>query len=148
MDESEKEILHAVCDALRNDPALAGYVKSFSVGDEEASRKLFPFISVGNMECRVEPLTIGRGGYDRFWYTLTIHAGTRSLALEEAYAGEHGILQLVEDIVAVIRPNDFGVFERMVEVIDVATAFVEDSGGTDWRGTIPIHGWRRVQRTF
>jgi hypothetical protein len=45
-------IENKVLDTLKNDATLSGYVKSFTKGDINASRILFPFVALGNMRYR------------------------------------------------------------------------------------------------
>ncbi len=146
MSIDDKEILYAVKDALCNDSKLAGYVKSFAVGDMNISRKLFPFIAVGNLECNITPRTIGMRGYDMYSYKLEIRACVRSLTPGEAFGGEHGILQLCDDVAAVARTNDFGVFSFPAEVLAVSPGYKYTSGGGLWSGRVIIRGGVKVQR--
>jgi hypothetical protein len=105
-------------------------------------------LSVGNLECVISPRTIGVRGSDTYAYTLEIRAGTRSLAPGEAFGGGHGILQLCEDVVSAVRPNDFGgVFDSPVEVAGVYPGYKTDTGGSEWIGSIIIRGYRKVART-
>jgi len=142
----DKEILHAVKDALQNNPTLAGYVKSFSVGRLDAPRKVFPFLAVGNLKCRISPISLNARGCDSHEYMMEIRAGTRSLAAGVAFGGENGILQLCEDVVTAVRPNDFGVFICPAEVVGVYPGYKTGSGNMEWIGRIIIKGFRRVQR--
>ncbi len=124
MEVDDRDIKDTVIEALRSDPVVSDYVKSFSTGEMGVSRKIFPFIAVGNLECDISPRTIGWKGYDAFTYTLEIRSGTRSLVPGEAFAGERGILQLCEDIVNVVRPSDFGgIFTSPVDVLGVYPGF-------------------------
>ena len=146
MSVDDKEILHAVKDALQNDTTLAEYVKSFSVGDMNISRKLFPYLAVGNLKCKISPRSLGARGYDSYEYMMEVRLGARSLAPGVAFGGENGILQLCEDVVTAVRPNDFGVFTCPVEVVGVYPGYKTGSGNMEWIGRIIIRGYRRVQR--
>lgn len=143
----EKTILHNVLEKLKGDEKLSGYVKSFEVGDAKSARKLFPFITVRNVETRIVPRTIGRGGIDDFIYAFEIVCGTRNLTPDIACAGEHGILQLCEDVVDVTWPSYFGgTFDMPARVMGVDTSFSADLGGTEWIGAVRMEGVRVVHR--
>lgn len=146
MADGGREILHAVKSALEGDATLAGYVKSFGVGELDSARKVFPFVTVGNLECAIEPRTIGVNASDTLSYTMEIRAGVRNASPGEAFGGEQGILQLCEDVVSAVRPNDFGIFDAPVEVSGVYPGYKADSGGTEWVGSIAIRGSRKAAR--
>lgn len=115
------EIENKVLGALKNDATLSGYVKSFSQGDMNISRKLFPFIEVGNFVYREKQLLAASG---IFLYTVNIYAGTGSLAPGVAFrggsSGAKGIADLCNDIAAVIRNNRFsGAFFKPVRDVKV-----------------------------
>ena len=151
MDISEIEILKTVLKTLENDTILSGYVKSFTLGENDISRKVFPFINVGNLKYEIATLSIGKHGCDRFDYTIEITGGVKYLLPKTAFsgdgAGRKGILQLREDITKVIRPNDFGgVFWGPVEIPAAVIGYKKNTGGTDWITSILISGSRRVQK--
>jgi hypothetical protein len=148
MSTFNRDIVNAVLDALRDDPALADYVKSFTAGDQDAVKKLFPFITVANMRYSLEAQDTAN---DVYVYTVEIMAGTRSLAKGTAYEGDDsgrkGILQLCEDIVGVVRTNTFNrMFSRPVSRIRYKINNKPDSGGAVWVGIINFACERIVLR--
>jgi len=50
-------------------------VKNFSIGENDVSRKLYPFINVGNLKYDIEPLSLSKHGSDKYEYTLEITGG-------------------------------------------------------------------------
>ncbi len=146
MPSEDKNIIYAILDSLQNDPQLSSYIKKYSAGTSEISRKLFPYINVGGLQCEVSEKTLGRRGYDRYEYRFEIIAGTKSLVDEKAFSGDNGILQICDDIVNVIRPNDFGIFDFPVRILNILPFYKISNGGTDWTAQILIHGVRTVQR--
>jgi hypothetical protein len=151
MDITEIEILRTILYTLENDATLSEYVKSFTFGENDISRKMFPFINVGNVKYEVESLSIGKHGCDRFDYTIEITGGVRYLLPKTAFSGDDGgrkgIMQLREDIIKVIRPNDFsGIFWGIVEVPAAVIGYKANTGGTDWITSILISGSRKVRK--
>jgi len=142
----EKQILNAVKDALAADTTLAAYVKSFSVGDMEISRKIFPYISVGNINHSLATATMGSGGKDRVTYMFEIRGGVKHHRCEKAFSGEEGIMQLCEDIVSVAWPNDFGVFGSPAEIVAVRPAHISGTAGTLWIASVNLRGVCLVDR--
>jgi hypothetical protein len=151
MDTTEIEILKTILHMLETDATLSQYVKSFTLGENDISRKLYPFINVGNMKYESSPLSIGKHGWDRFDYTIEITGGVSFLLPKTAFSGDDGgrmgILQLREDIMKVIRPNDFGgIFWGKVEVPAAVIGYKTNTGGTDWITSILISGSRRDRK--
>ena len=105
---NSKAMLDNVLTVLRNDAALAGYVKSFSVGGMNCSHNLFPFIDIGDFSYRAGDL-----GAASVWiiYDIDIYAGVKNLAPGLAYQGSEsgvkGICDLCEDILRVTAGNTF-----------------------------------------
>jgi len=123
-------------------------VKSFTVGEQDTAKKLFPFITILTLRYTLEERDTAN---DIYVYTVAIIAGTRNLAPGVAFEGDDsgrkGILQLREDIMKVIRPNDFsGVFWGLVEVPAAVIGHKKNTGGTDWITSILISGSRKVQK--
>lgn len=142
------DLINAVLDALKADATLGGYVMSFTAGDQDAARKLFPFVTVAGMRYELTESDTAR---DTYMYTVEITVGTRSLARGEAYDGDgtdrKGILQLCEDVARVVRGSTFGgMFTRPVEGISYRTADKSDGGGTIWLGVLKFSGERLVAR--
>ena len=125
---------------ILDDPALSAYVKRISHGNMSYSRKLFPYVEVGNFHItRVE---IVGGGVD-LHYAIEITAGTRSLAHGLAYKGDgadrKGISDLCDDVRSLILNNTFGgVFEPVVK-IKCDPNYRMDSAGTLHVGSIVFH---------
>jgi len=44
-----RDIVNSVCDALKNDTVLAGYVKSFTIGEPDTPKILFPYITIAHL---------------------------------------------------------------------------------------------------
>jgi len=99
-----KEILDNILEALKSDPKLSSYVKRISHGDMSVSRKIFPFIDVGNFHIRQDKATTGSVVLT---YMIEIIAGTKSLApgvaREGAECGGVGIVELCDDICDALR---------------------------------------------
>ena len=148
MSTFNRDIVNAVLDALRDDPALAGYVKSFTAGEPEIAKKLFPFITIVNLRYTLAARDTAN---DVYVYTVGIMAGTKNLAPGVAFEGNDtnrkGILQLCEDIVGVVRANSFGgKFSRPVSDIRYRVREKRDSGGAVWLGAVSFDGKRFVRR--
>ena len=143
-----RDIVNNVLDALKNDPALAGYVKSFTIGEPDTPKKLFPYITIANLGYSLMERDTAN---DLYTYTMEIIAGTRSLARGLAFEGEgdarKGILQLCEDIVGVVRANNFNkLFTRPVNDISYRASDKPDSGGSLWQGIVIFNGDRVTRR--
>jgi hypothetical protein len=129
MNIDNKAILNSVIETLKSDLKLSSYVKRISHGDMSASRKLFPFIDVGNFHIRQEKSTTGS-------VVLTcmveIIAGTKSLAPGEALngnsGGSKGIVELCDDICDALRGCAFG---RHFEPTQIASADPNHNGSDD-----------------
>ena len=144
---NEKELMNKVKKFLESNDKLSGYVKQFTVGGSGYARKLFPYIDIENARRSIQPRSIGPNGVDEHTFSFDITCETGNLAPERAYSGEHGILQLCEDIVSVVWPSDFGgLFERPARVFSVETAHEENSGGIKWKGVIRLEGKTTVSR--
>lgn len=131
-----------ILDTLKNDPTLSGYVKSFSCGDMNVSRKQFPFVALGNLPYREGELWAGEG---TLVYSVNIYAGTRSLAPGVAYVGSEtgkkGIAELCEDIKKVIRNNTFSdAFFFPIKDIEVEPCFGVDKGESIFLGRVAFEG--------
>lgn len=148
MSEFNRTFVRKVRDALKNDPTLASYVKSFTLGDVGASRKLFPFIAVGNVRYEIKPVT---NVSDVHKYSIEILLGTSSLLSDLAYegneAGKKGILQLKQDVTAVLRGNRFdGILLKPVHEIESLDGKSSDASGTVRLATVRFFGERHVMR--
>ncbi|HOO57412.1 MAG TPA: hypothetical protein PLN69_11350 [bacterium] len=136
------EIEDKVIDALKNDPTLASYVKSFSRGGMNISKKQFPFVEVGNFSYREEQLLAASG---IFVYSVDIYAGTKNLAQGVAYQGSEsgtkGITGLCHDIVKVILNNHFsGAFFNIVANINNIPRYRGDKSETICIGKVSFTG--------
>jgi hypothetical protein len=125
------EICTKVLDALKNDSILTSYVKSFTLGEMNVARTLFPFINVGNTHISVESIN---NVDDMKQYTIVVSGGMHSHVGNVAYAGDgsgkKGIVELCSDITAVIRQNTFdGVFSMPVRKVIVDTEALCDKAG-------------------
>jgi len=145
---TDAEICSKVLETLRSDLVLASYVKSFTLGDMNVSRKLFPFINVGNTHISVESINIV---HDMKRYTVVVSAGTHSLVGGLAFAGDgsgkKGIVELCSDITAVVRQNLFGgAFSMPVRNVIVDTEALSDKAGFTRVGTVRFVGECIVRR--
>ena len=143
------EIARKILDSLENNPALAEYVKTFSVGGIDVSRKMFPFVAVEAPKRESAAQTIGRGGYMNDVYTIRIFGGTYHTLPDIAHAGndsgKKGIIQLNADILNAVIPNDFdGAFERPVRLLNSSTVHKSGSGGRSWATIITLSGRLRT----
>ena len=107
MSSNNRTLIDKIHAKLSTDETLSGYVKSFTKGDMNTARMLFPFVSVGNLSYTLQPHSTV---YDKYIYTVEILAGTHSIAPGVAFrgtndGGKKGILQLCGDITAVLRNN-------------------------------------------
>lgn len=141
-----KQIIQRVLETLRDDPTLGGYVKKFSCGNMNHSRKLFPFVEVGE-------ISYWFGGESEAGAMMSISieilAGTQSLVPGLAYDGNgadrKGILELCQDIAGVIEGSTFGgMFAKPVEDIKVNTTRDEDSSDFLKLATISFTAHKRV----
>lgn len=145
------EIQKKVLEKLQNDATLASYVKDFSIGEEDVSRTIWPYVSVSDVNLRVGPLTIGAGGSAMFYYDIVIQAGTRHTLPEIAFAGDDsgkkGIVQLVDDAVTAVFPDNLdGLFNPTLRLEQAGAEEEPGSAGTAWRGTIRLSGYRSVPK--
>ncbi|HPI78083.1 MAG TPA: hypothetical protein PLK80_15245 [bacterium] len=124
-----KEILDNILEALKSDPKLSSYVKRISHGDMSVSRKIFPFIDVGNFHIRQDKATTGSVVLT---YMIEIIAGTKSLApgvaREGAECGGVGIVELCDDICDALRGRAFG---RCFEPAQITNADPDHTGSDD-----------------
>ena len=142
------EIQNKVSDKLKNDPALAGYVKEFSVGRENVMRMIYPYVTVAGIDFQVEAGTLGRKCKGRYIYDIIIQTGTQHILPDVARLGngsdKKGIVQLNDDVVAAVFPDNLdGLFNPSLTLSLVTAAAEDDSGGRIWRGTIVLSGQRR-----
>ena len=146
------EIAEKVLESLRNDPTLSGYVKKFTVGGIDTSKKLFPFIVVEAPEKESESLTLGRDGYMNNIYTMRIIGGSYHMLPDVAHAGNEatgakGVLQLNSDILNAVIPNDFdGTFARPIKLLSATTAHKAGAGGRSWVTIVTISGRRKTKK--
>ncbi len=71
----------------------------------------------------------------------------RGVAFEGDDKGRKGILQLCDDIVAVIRANNFNkLVTRPVSDINYRISDTADTGGSLWRGIVIFNGDRVTRR--
>lgn len=120
------EILNAVYNALKNDVTLAARIKSWRVGLMHAAQPIYPCVDVDMVAFPIEAITTGHLGKDSRTYELVIQVGTRNLAGDMSLLGGtvdstsvYGLLELVENIISVVRVNDFGVFKMPANVTRV-----------------------------
>lgn len=139
------EISQRILDALKENPTLDDYVKAYSIGGMDVSRKIFPYVAVEAPERDSEALTMGRGGYMNNHYTFRIFGGTRHTIPEVAHCGNNnggkGIIQLHDDLLNAVIPCDFGgVFAAPVRLVQSTTAGKTGSGGRVWMTMIILSG--------
>lgn len=134
-------ILDAILETLENDETLTAYVKKVSHGNMGASRKLFPFIEVGNIHIRPE---LVRAASIYLNYTIEIICGTRSLAPGVAYAGSDtgskGINDLCDDIADAVRGQSFNGLLEGVYNITTTPNYRRNKGETNHLGLVTFSG--------
>ena len=139
MSGENRELVSRIYDALRNDKMLASYVKRFSKGDTGAARKLFPFVSVGNVRYDVEPVTTA---HDLYKYTVEVFGGVRSLVPGAAFDGGgvpgiRGILHLCDDLAIALRGATLGGFlSRPMEILNMGYEPGPDKSGFTAYGAV------------
>ncbi len=149
MASSMRETANIIKEELENDPTLASYVKSFKAGDLRISRMIYPYVSVANISLGIAPHDTAR---DIHTYSIQIMAGTRSLVPGRAFegseqSGARGIVQLCEDIVAVVRDNTFGgIFFAPPANITCKLYENKNSGGIAWNAGVAFAAFKFVSR--
>lgn len=142
------DIQKKVKEVLQNDPVLAAYVKKLEIGNKQASRKLFPFVTVAEVTDNVQPLCIGNNSPDLHNYSIIIQAGTHHTLPEIACEGngpdKKGIGQLVDDIVAALYPvNLSGAVNGTLHLVRTTIAEAESEGGRSMSGAVIFRGIRK-----
>ncbi len=126
-----KEILDNILEALRSDQKLSSYVKRISHGDMSVSRKIFPFIDVGNFHISQDKATTGSVVLT---YMIEIIAGTKSIApgvaREGAESGAAGIIQLCDDICDALRGRTFNMRSTPAYLMKSNPDILSDKGET------------------
>lgn len=140
MSDVNRQLIDRIYELLKSDEILKSYVKSFSKGDMNASRKLSPFVSVGDLRYTVVPVTTGD---DLYTYSIDILTGVRSLvpglAFEGTDSGRKGIVQLCGDVAAVLRGNHLGGFLlKPISEIGISHGRGRDSSDFMQLGTVTI----------
>jgi len=134
-----KEILDNILETLRNDPKIATCVKRISHGDMSVSRKLFPFIDVGNFHIRQDKTTTGSVVLT---YMIEIIAGTKSLApgvaREGAECGVVGIVELCDDICDALRGRRVNMCSSPAYLTKSNPDMLSDKGETIHIGQVTI----------
>jgi len=138
-----------VLEILKNDPALKEYVAQFSIGEEKAARKIFPYVTVSKVTEDIEALCIGRDAPDLHHYSITIQAGTYhtlpKISCEGNGTNTKGIIQLADDIVAAIYPGNLdGILKTLLRLIEVCHEETEGTGGRSRVATIKLKGSRKA----
>ena len=113
-----------------------------------AARKLFPFITIGNMKYTITPHTTAS---DMYSYNIDILAGTASLvpgvAFDGAESGKKGIVQMCDDIAAALRASTLGgflIFPISVTVMHHGKG--KKTGSAIWLGNITIKCEKLIRR--
>lgn len=142
------EIQERVLETLQADTTLSAYVKKFDIGEENVSRKLFPYVTVKEVTADIEPLCIGAGAPNMNRYQIVIQAGTYHTLAAVARngsesTGKKGILQLTDDIISAVFPNSFGkILSPTVHLRNVNIGEAS-SAGRSWKSTIVLTGFRK-----
>ena len=142
------DIQEEVLEKLQNDETLSAYVKKFDIGEENVSRKLFPYVNVASVTDEVEPLCIGPGAPDLHRFTIIISAGTYhmlpEISAEGNDAGKKGIVHLVDDIVAAICPGTInGIFKGTLHLVRATINEAKSGGGRSMTGMVIFRGIRK-----
>jgi len=142
------DIQKKVLEKLQGDPTLSSYVKQFGIGEENISRKFFPYVTVASVTEEVEPLCFGVGAPDLHRYRITILGGTNSLLPEVARAGNNsgvkGVVHLMDDIISAIYPGTIdGVFKNTLHLEKASYTTAEKSAGRTWIAGIIFRGIRK-----
>jgi len=153
-----KTVVSNIFSALEDDATLS-YVRTFSKGGVSLLKIDFPFVNIGRTRGPILAETIGIGGHDSYQYSVTIQFGTKSMEPEVSYFGKSasgdraiikGVIDLLDDIVAVCRGNRFdGAFTAPANITDAVTDIIRDEQKNwVWVGEITIEGYKRTKRTF
>jgi len=148
---STTEIASRIVDTLKLDPVLAVCVKSWSVGDAESVKTVFPFIAVEAPDSDSTPLTMGADGHSEEDLTINIYGGTRHILPHVAHAGNEstrGVIQLNSDIINAAVGHDFnGLFAGPVRLLRADTAHKGSTGGTTWMTLVTLSARRKTPKT-
>lgn len=94
--------------ALQNDGVLVETINSFTKGDLNTSKKLFPFVVVEVTSYEEGSIRAASG---TLVYSVDVFAGTRSIAPGVAYggsdSGKKGIAEICNEIKRVVENNRF-----------------------------------------
>ena len=145
------EISRKILETLQSNPTLSEYVKSFSIGGIDASRKQFPFVTVEAPKREANALTIGRNGFMNNTYTIRIFGGTYHTLPDVAHAGDDngkkGIIQLNADLLNAVIPCNFNdTFAGPVTLLQASTAHKAGSGGSSWMTIVVLSGRLRTRK--
>lgn len=138
------DIQEKVQETLQADPVLAAYVKKFDIGDENVSRKLFPYVTVTSVTEQMEALCMGPGAQDLYRYRIVIKGGASSIAGNVALLGsdtQKGIIQLTDDLITALYPNSLDGLVK--HTLRLESAFMETkkgTGGNVWTTTVILTG--------
>lgn len=141
------EIAEKVLEKLKNDSVLATYVKEFTIGGGNISRKIFPYVAIVDVSEVERPLCIGNGAPNEQNYRITIQGGTYHTLSEIARrgngSGKKGMVQLNDDIVTAVFPDNIcGLFNPTVRLVKAEPKETPGSGGRSWTTSVIIMGSR------
>jgi hypothetical protein len=127
-----KNVIDGIYNALIADPTLAAYVKKYYKGWVDGPMPIYPFVGVSaKVNIEVAGITIGNRGHDQYIYTVPIIFGTQNNVDDYAWRGNgvatKGIIDLMDDILALVRPNSFGIFEGQVDITNCEIGAVSES---------------------
>jgi len=142
------DLVDKTFELLTNDPALNARVKSFTKGDMNTARKIFPFVSVGNVRYTVTPRT---AIHDMYSYSVDVLAGTHCLAPGAAFdggkTGENGILQVCNAIVSALRGSTLDNFLTLpIREINISVGPGPAKSSFLWLATVNFTAEKMVQR--
>lgn len=121
---------------------LSEYIKSFTKGGLGFTRKIFPFIDLGDLSYRATEL---RASSCTLEYNVDIFVGVRSIvpgiAFEGSESGAKGVVQICEDVRSILARNTFSsAFITPVYNIGVNPRFIYDAAETTFVGKVSFSG--------
>jgi len=147
MSSSNRELINAIFNELKNNETLSAYVKNISIANVGVSQKIFPFVTIANAPYNINPASACA---DFFTYNVEILAGTFCMVPNTAYQGSdvngrEGILQLARDVESAVRNKTFG--NRLMKPVSETAVRIfqrKDRSGMLWNAVVsfPCVRWQ------